>query len=58
MLLNPGEDKPDLVGALKQVVREVIGPFAAPDRVHIASGLLTESWATSRRWPIPAWWTG
>jgi acetyl-CoA synthetase len=39
VLLNPGEDKPDLVGALKQVVREVIGPFAAPDRVHIAAGL-------------------
>jgi acetyl-CoA synthetase len=32
-------DHEQLVGALKQQVRHVIGAFAAPDVIHIASGL-------------------
>jgi acetyl-CoA synthetase len=32
-------DREQLVGALKQQVRHVIGAFAAPDVIHIASGL-------------------
>ncbi|MBI4913491.1 MAG: acetate--CoA ligase [Acidobacteria bacterium] len=42
VLLNSGfakEDKNQLVGALKEQVRQVIGAFAAPDVIHIASGL-------------------
>jgi acetyl-CoA synthetase len=31
--------KEDLVGALREQVRRVIGPFAAPDRIRIVSGL-------------------
>ena len=34
-----GNDREQLEGALKQQVRHVIGGFAAPDVVHIASGL-------------------
>ncbi|MEK6630672.1 MAG: acetyl-coenzyme A synthetase, partial [Acidobacteriota bacterium] len=32
-------DHEQLVGALKQQVRHMIGAFAAPDVIHIASGL-------------------
>ena len=32
-------DKEQLIGALKQQVRSAIGAFAAPDVIHIASGL-------------------
>jgi acetyl-CoA synthetase len=41
VLLNRGygKDGEQLVGALKEQVRQVIGAFAAPDVVHIASGL-------------------
>jgi acetyl-CoA synthetase len=42
VLLNEGydaHDREELVGALKQQVRHAIGAFAAPDVVHIASGL-------------------
>jgi acetyl-CoA synthetase len=42
VLLNSdfeNNDKEELVGALKQQVRTAIGAFAAPDVVHIASGL-------------------
>ena len=31
--------KDDLIGALREQVRRAIGPFAAPDRIHIVSGL-------------------
>jgi acetyl-CoA synthetase len=34
-----GQDREQLVGALKEQVRHAIGSFAAPDVVHIASGL-------------------
>jgi acetyl-CoA synthetase len=42
VLLNTGfeqSDKEQLIGALKQQVRAAIGAFAAPDVIHIASGL-------------------
>jgi acetyl-CoA synthetase len=42
VLLNAGfenSDKDELIGALKQQVRNAIGAFAAPDVIHIASGL-------------------
>jgi acetyl-CoA synthetase len=42
VLLNTGFDKEDpeqLAGALKEQVRQAIGAFAAPDRIHLASGL-------------------
>ncbi len=42
VLLNSGfenGDSEELVGALKQQVRHAIGAFAAPDVIHIASGL-------------------
>ena len=42
VLLNTGFEQADhdeLVGALKQQVRNAIGAFAAPDVIHIASGL-------------------
>ena len=40
VLLNTGfADNQQLVGALKEQVRQVIGAFAAPDVIHIASGL-------------------
>jgi len=42
VLLNSGfesVDKEELTGALKQQVRNAIGAFAAPDTIHIASGL-------------------
>jgi acetyl-CoA synthetase len=42
VLLNSGyenNDKEELVGALKQQVRNAIGAFAAPDVIHIVSGL-------------------
>jgi acetyl-CoA synthetase len=42
VLLNSefeNSDKEELVGALKQQVRHAIGAFAAPDVIHIASGL-------------------
>jgi acetyl-CoA synthetase len=42
VLLNEGydtHDREELVGALKQQVRHAIGAFAAPDVIHIASGL-------------------
>ncbi len=42
VLLNSGyanEDKDQLIGSLKEQVRQVIGAFAAPDVIHIASGL-------------------
>jgi len=42
VLLNSGYQNGDpeqLVGALKQQVRNAIGAFAAPDIIHIASGL-------------------
>lgn len=42
VLLNadyPGGDAEQLAGALKQQVRFMIGAFAAPDVIHIASGL-------------------
>ncbi len=42
VLLNAGfenGDREELVGALKQQVRHAIGAFAAPDVIHIASGL-------------------
>jgi acetyl-CoA synthetase len=42
VLLNSGfenNDKEELVGALKQQVRHAIGAFAAPDVIHVASGL-------------------
>jgi acetyl-CoA synthetase len=34
-----GESSQQLIGALKEQVRQVIGAFAAPDIIHIASGL-------------------
>jgi len=42
VLLNTGwadGDKEELVGALKQQVRNAIGAFATPDIIHVASGL-------------------
>ncbi len=42
VLLNSGyetADREELIGALKQQVRNAIGTFAAPDTIHIASGL-------------------
>jgi len=42
VLLNTGferSDRDELIGALKQQVRNAIGAFAAPDVIHIASGL-------------------
>jgi acetyl-CoA synthetase len=42
VLLNSGfesADREELTGALKQQVRNAIGAFAAPDMIHIASGL-------------------
>ena len=33
------EDPAAVMGALRDKVREVIGPFAAPDRIHLAEGL-------------------
>jgi acetyl-CoA synthetase len=42
VLLNSGyenNDKDELIGALKQQVRNAIGAFAAPDVIHIVSGL-------------------
>jgi len=42
VLVNSGyakDDRAQLVGALKEQVRQVIGAFAAPDVIHIASGL-------------------
>ena len=42
VLLNSGfesTDREELIGALKQQVRNAIGAFAAPDVIHIASGL-------------------
>jgi acetyl-CoA synthetase len=42
VLLNSGYsdgDRDELVGALKQQVRNAIGAFATPDIIHIASGL-------------------
>jgi acetyl-CoA synthetase len=42
VLLNSGyenNDKEELIGALKQQVRNAIGAFAAPDVIHIVSGL-------------------
>jgi acetyl-CoA synthetase len=42
VLLNEGydnHDREELMGALKQQVRHAIGAFAAPDIIHIASGL-------------------
>jgi acetyl-CoA synthetase len=42
VLLNAGTtdgDREELVGALKQQVRNAIGAFATPDIIHIASGL-------------------
>jgi acetyl-CoA synthetase len=34
-----GEDKDQVMGALKEQVRQAIGSFAAPDIVHVTSGL-------------------
>ena len=42
VLINPdyeGTDPAELVGALKEQVRKVIGPIATPDRILIAPGL-------------------
>ena len=42
VLLNGGfseSDNQQLIGALKEQVRQVIGAFAAPDVIHIAAGL-------------------
>ncbi len=42
VLLNSGfaeNDQQQLIGALKEQVRQVIGAFAAPDVIHIATGL-------------------
>jgi acetyl-CoA synthetase len=42
VLLNAGCDKEDpeqIMGALKEQVRQAIGAFAAPDLIHLASGL-------------------
>ncbi|MBL0312885.1 MAG: acetate--CoA ligase [Holophagaceae bacterium] len=42
VLLNSGfgkEDPEQLIGALKEQVRQAIGAFAAPDVIHIAAGL-------------------
>jgi acetyl-CoA synthetase len=42
VLLNHGyatEDRGQLTGALKEQVRQAIGAFAAPDVIHVASGL-------------------
>ncbi len=42
VLLNSGyesADKEELIGALKQQVRNAIGAFAVPDVIHVASGL-------------------
>ena len=42
MLLNNGYSETSaqqLIGALKEQVRQVIGAFAAPDVIHIAAGL-------------------
>jgi acetyl-CoA synthetase len=42
VLLNAGyesSDRDELIGALKQQVRQAIGAFAAPDVIHVASGL-------------------
>jgi len=42
VLLNGGfseSDNQQLIGALKEQVRQVIGAFAAPDVIHISSGL-------------------
>ena len=42
VLLTPEADdwnEEDLVGALKQQVREAIGPIAVPDRIMLAAGL-------------------
>jgi acetyl-CoA synthetase len=36
---HAGKDKEQLAGALKEQVRHVIGAFATPDVVHVASGL-------------------
>ena len=36
---TPTSDKEQLAGALKEQVRHAIGAFAAPDVIHIASGL-------------------
>jgi acetyl-CoA synthetase len=36
---HAGDDKDQVVGALKEQVRQAIGSFAAPDVVHVASGL-------------------
>ena len=35
----PNGDPEELVGALKQQVRNAIGAFATPDIIHVASGL-------------------
>jgi acetyl-CoA synthetase len=42
VLLNHGfekEDRGQLIGALKEQVRQAIGAFAAPDIIHVAAGL-------------------
>jgi acetyl-CoA synthetase len=42
VLLNSGyglDERDELIGALKEQVRQAIGAFAAPDVIHIAAGL-------------------
>ena len=34
-----GQDPEEVKGALKEQVRRIIGAFAAPDVIHVASGL-------------------
>jgi acetyl-CoA synthetase len=36
---HAGDDKDQVIGALKEQVRHVIGSFAAPDVIHVAAGL-------------------
>ena len=38
-IVDPADESSDLVGSLKEKVREVIGPIATPDRIQIVPGL-------------------
>lgn len=39
VILNTSESGPELIESIKNVVREMIGRFAAPDIIHITKGL-------------------
>ncbi len=39
VILNTPESSPELIESIKNVVREMIGRFAAPDIIHITKGL-------------------